>query len=226
MSGFFSSGIVNATAIPDAGIARYRFEQNLSDAWNNNDLTGNGDITFEQGGQEGDYYALLDTDDYETAPFQFDSSQDFSFVGWVYFVSFSGDAQIIVAQRDSFSTMDWQLWIDTTNTGADGWAFGFGESLSSLYNNNNEAVSMPDTGTGEWAHVGLTKGGDTWTFYLDAVQEAQITDSTSWTTSETLYLGGQGSFETNIRQDLWDFYSKELTATEVSNHHSTGSIGG
>jgi len=222
-----STTIDTSGGVPSSGIARYEFEQTLTDSWNNNDLTGTGGITYTTDNKKGTYAGLLDgVDDYATVPFNFDSSENFSVVGWVYFVSFIGDYQPVFTQRDNFSNMDWQIVLDTSNSSSDGWSLGFGESLGALY--NNKSVSAGDTTTGVWNHIGLTKGGDTWTFYTDGSEQFQITDSTGWTTDQNLYIGTwqAGDILSNIRIDQNEWFTKELTATEVNNHFNTGSING
>jgi hypothetical protein len=219
-----SINVKDASVIPDSALARYEFEQSVSDSWNDNDLIDNTSEGYRTGKIDNYAKSLDGNDDYLTLPFSFSPSDDFSFVGWVYFDSFS-EFNPLAAQRDSFSTLDWQFYYDSTSASSsgDGWKLDIGEGIVSA---NTAAVSQS---TNVWTHIGLTKGSDEWTIYQDGTEILQVVDSTSWTESDSLYLGtwsGGSGATSDCGLDHIDWFNDELTAIEVTNHKNTGSING
>jgi hypothetical protein len=205
-------------AIPDSGISRYEFEQDVTDSWNNNDATDNTSAGYVTG-TVGSFAKDFDgTDDEVVFPFQFDDTEDFSIVGWVN-LDVMPQFGHIVGARDAYSTADWVLQYNTDTTNE--WSLAVGESFAV----SESFASSLSTNT--WYHFGLTKGGDTWTFYEDASSLGTLTTSQGWTTSDDITIGASedsGSDQIDGAYDHLDFYSKELSASEVSNHRSTGSI--
>jgi len=213
---------VDATgpAIPDSGKARYEFEQDVTDSWNNNDLTDNTSAGYTSSSEVGSHAIVLDgTDDYLTVPFDFGANDDFSIVGWINVQNIQSN-NAFAAQRDSFSSMDWQLYYASSTSV---WNLDIGNSRASQHSGNTSISNQT------YYHIGLTKGGNDWTLYIDGSSDISVTDSTSWTTNDTLTLGAWQSGSGGPLDgylDHIDFFTKELTQTEVQNHQNSGSING
>jgi len=206
------------TPAPPSAIARYEFENDVTDSFNNNDATDNTSAGFVTG-EVGSFAKDFDgSDDEVVLPFQLDSSNDFSVIGFVNFdvVGANDNPDHIVGGRDNFSTTDFVL---RQNGGAYQLAVGEGFDVTKLF-----TQSFP---TGSYFHFALTKGGNTYTVYHNGASLGTLTTSQGWTTSEALTVGSTESGTADALDgsvDHLDFYSKELSGTEVSNHRSTGSI--
>ena len=221
-----------SNAIPDSGISRYRFEQNANDAWGGNDGTVNG-ATFTTNNQEGTYAADFDgVDDTINigAMGDLEALSELSIVGWIYIKSGMLDGGNYGVYWQSNGNFTSRLGV---RFGTNGDILGFTPG-----NNGNDdyppvGSSYTNLSTGTYYHFAGTfsQPNNRYTWYLNANQDGSSNSAPSDTPTS---LSGNGVFGytsdwgeyAGIYLDLVDFYSKELTQTEVENHMNTGSING
>jgi len=215
------------SAIPDSGVARWRFEQNVLDSWNNNDGTDNTSAGYTTDSKEGDYAKQYDGADDNVSVAsnsRLQLQQGFSVGGYVRFSSTSG-TQTIIGSRGATSNgyqLRWQKNTDEWN-----WLVSDGGTLDQY-----KQSATPATGT--WYHVvGVVEGDGTIQLYVNATEGGTPTGdgvvSSPSTRSTERALGRNG----DDNSEYWDgdqddirVYDKGLTATEVSNWYNTGSISG
>jgi len=208
------------SAIPDSGVARWEFEQDVTDSWGDNDATNNG-ATYTSDAQVGDHALSFDgTDDnVQTSAPVLGRDNGFSYAIWakpdaLETVPFFADENSGIADvRNNFGLdSDGTLRFDQ-----------FPPSGGSL--NSTNSIS-----TGEWSLVGVTVSSSRdVTFYIDDSEAGTGTgedysgDSPDWTTIGARVEEGR-YFDGTL--DDPRVYDKELTSSEWSNLYQTGSIDG
>jgi len=211
-----------APAIPDSGVARWEFEQDVTDSWYGNDLTDNTSAGYSTNAQEGTYSKSFDRTDDST-----DLSDGSAFV------------------YDSFSVRTWlyPTWVDSSlsynpcffalRSGSGtrfslhvGSGTGNYNQLAIFNGNDSTNPSVSQIAQDTWTDVVLTYNSGSWTIYENGNESSTSSNPVSGT--EPLHIGsstgGQEFWGGNI--DDARFYSKELTSTEVSNLYNTGNING
>jgi len=205
------------SAIPDSGVSRWEYEQDVTDSWGDNDGTDNTSAGYTTDAEVGSYAKSFDgSDDYVTVPelTVFDGS--FSLAGWMYFDDVSSDASLATGDKDTGGGgMPWALWWDP---GSDAWR---------IFDGSSSVYSSSTASTGIWYHLCWTHDGSTSTLYVDATDEGSgsLSPSASGTTD---IIGAADTSAKLIDGALDDIrlYDKELTSTEVENLYNTGSIDG
>jgi hypothetical protein len=211
-----------ALEIPDSGVARWQFEQDVTDSWNGNDLTDNTSAGYSTNAQEGSHSKAFDRSDdsvdlSDGSAFVFDS---FSVRAWLYPTWSGGSigyAPCFFALR---SGSDVRVSIHVTS------GTGNYDQLV-IYNGGASAKpSVSQLAQDTWTDVVLTYNSGSWTVYENGSESSTASKSVSGT--EPLHIGSSTGSQEYWGGNIDDsrFYSKELTATEVSNLHQTGSIDG
>jgi len=223
-------GDVVFAAAADSGISRFEFEQNLADAWNGNDGSGTGGITYTTDNQVDTYAVVLDgTDDViDVGPMgDLEGLSELSILGWI-------KPKSGVLDGGNYGV----YWLsDGDFTERFGVRFGIGgDTLGFTPNGENDTptgTTYSNLSTGTWYHfAGVFDGpNSSYYWYLDASQDAS---NTSASTSQIPSASNNGKFGiaddwgVNARIDLdhVEFHDKAVTQTEVQNHRDTGSING
>ncbi|WP_226043503.1 LamG domain-containing protein [Natrinema sp. DC36] len=215
VNGFDGSGWtrLDQAAIPDSGVARYKFEQDATDSWNGNDGTLTGG-TYTTDSEIGSYAVSLDgADDAVDIPVSHSSGDGLSLSAWVKLSSPSSAQYIVTIDAPSQYSADAVLYIDDTKIGF--------QCYDGSYVSTNTSFSYDNT----WTHIVGTKtaSGDM-EFYVNgsSVATATIGNLTESGTSSIGRRGGSGYL--NGLVDDVRIYRKGLTDTEVSNLYNTGSI--
>jgi hypothetical protein len=223
MSGFLSSGIVNADEIPDSGISRYALEQNFVDSWGGNDGTGENSPQFTTDSAVGDYAIDFTGDEWvdigTPTDLAFTANDAFSIAVWI--------------EADSWSTPnDRSHWVSSRNGSSNFTAMFSLDSADFRWavkgDSNTSIISTTPPSTGSYTLVvGTYDGaGNTELYFNNA--NSQGTDSASLSGDVYGYwnIGQREDLDRapDGRVDDPRFYSKELSASEVSNLYNTGSI--
>lgn len=216
--------ISQVSVIPDSGVARWEYEQDLTDSWNGYDGTANGDPQFTTTAQEGSYARDYDgTDDYDnfgnvTEP---SGASEFSIVGWFRPASTGSNFRLIMKKSGSADVG--AIGFNLDDSGAIRFACGDGST------NNNVTGSTLSAST--WYHIAGIFNSGAQTLYLDGSVDgsADVLGSSLESSTGDVTVGGPDSggftYYDGIA-DHTDLYSKALTQTEVQNHRDTGSING
>lgn len=214
------------TDIPDSGIARHNFDNEnsdvsvLKDVWGDND----GDAinaTFVSGGDK-------------------DGSGSYSFNG--------NSTEIESTNQLSPKSIHVRFKPDRTFTGNDAreWILGQSPSESeniSIHLGNwtgdfdGETTGIlgklydPTLNADQWYEITITDDGTDWTLYLDGTELTSIGTKTNPAQNVTFtptygYRASEGDEHFGGEIGEARYYDKELTQTEVSNLHNTGSING
>lgn len=218
-----------ATTIPDSGVSRWEFEQDVTDSWGSNDGTDNTSAGYATG-HIGNYAKDFDgTDDYVEVP---------------------DDASL---QLETFTVAAWinpdgALTGTNTTLGPCRWEGGVGGNNNYLVfiNGSDELEGRFNSGDGPISVVYSTlPSADTWThlaFAFDGSQMRLYVDGNRVADTNTTAIPVTGSFpvQMGVRSEggngavgwfdgqLDDprIYNKGLGDTEVSNLYNSGSIDG
>lgn len=236
-----TNGILQlATAIPDSGVTRYRFEQDVLDAWNGNDGTDNTSSGYVTDSKEGDYAKAYDAvDDYVDTNTRFPNLHNptaWTMGGYLRWTDTS--ERVYMGFADNSANSRESLFInfaggsDTSPSAGD---VGIRYRHSSAYLIwGTDGRSLDD---GNWHHVVFGIGdvsSNTVKCWIDGSPDTTISVDQSpgdFDPSYNFYLGANnedGSPNSHSPADEDDFrvYDKLLSDTEVSNWYSTGSISG
>lgn len=207
------------TAIPDSGIAKYAFEQDVTDSWNDNglaDKTSAGYVTGQVDSYAKDFNASQ-SDHCVQDPPAFDGSENGCSVAvWINWDSpgtitgkYDGSNQLEFG--NSFSYFHWYTY--------DGSFHG------------HYGVDLGITGSsGTWYHIVGVWDGTDYIVYVDGTEEARASSSTFALPTGNFgigaMLGSNGEYYRGIDGALDDmrWYNKGLTKTEVNNLKDGGSI--
>lgn len=217
------------SAIPDSGISRWEFEDDSDattalDSWGDNDGSING-ATYTSNAAEGSLALSFDgVDDYVefAGTSGIDFSGTFSISIWAY-PDFEADGtgfDRILTKSTSYSSGDqeWTLQQDGTNDAVQ-WSYNYGNATLG-------AVTItPQT----YVHLVFVRESDgTIRLYKDGNEVDSAASSAASSNSAPIRLGAVGGLQSSTfyRGDADDprLYNKALTATEVSDLYSTGSI--
>lgn len=220
--------VTDPSNIPDSGVARWKYEQNLEDSWNdyNGTRTSSDYSTTSKIGNYGANFSdgtnVIDLSSHRSAL----QLNEFSFASWVYPRSISNYQGIFCNDFDwnTGEQSGWHLWIRNNEFNID--IFDDSGNYTRLY-------STQELSTNTWQHVVFTndpnghavlytdgvKGNSTSTRtpYYDGTNRVDIANGTAQ---------GENAIQSVIDGVLDDtrIYDKSLTRTEVSNLYSSGSI--
>ena len=223
-----SSRSVDLSAIPDGGVSRWEFEQDVTDSWGANDGSPTA-ISYSTNSAVGSHAASFDgSSSLISVPhgssIQFSSA--FSVSLWINAASFpsSGGTQMIVKKDPDGN--DYQANYKMLYNGADDeFRWVIGNSAGDGY--NTVSYSAPSTNT--YYHIVGTWDGSTVEMFVDG-QSAGTTafSGTPYSTTGDLYFGYDPSFGSYYDGLVDDprIYDKGLSQTEVQNLMNTGSISG
>jgi len=216
-----------ATAIPDSGVSRWEFEQNVNDSWGSFDAIDGSSAGYSTEAEVGEYSKLLDgTDDYIEVDHNYSTfeNSDFSITGWAKFDALHSN-NVIFAGEDGGNAGDGDTW----------WFVGYSDLENSWQvqideGGGNKTVSSGSTpSTGTWYFISwiVTAGGGT-ELYIDANSDLTTGYNDFNASSHSLYFGNNGRGENYLNGHIDDIrvYNKALSGTEVSNLYNTGSING
>ncbi len=207
------------SAIPDSGISRYEFEQDVIDSWGDNDGTNNG-ATFTTSAQVGDYAADFDgTDDYVDNTGFGVSGTGATCAFWASprVVSDSGVARVVFWGDNA---PQFEITLDSGNWDA------------YYFNGSSVVGNVVSSATADtYVHVAYVwRDQQNAELYLNGSSVDSTPHSSSVSFSGTnnrigYHPAGSGVHYDGLLDDL-RYYSKGLSDTEVSNLYNTGSING
>lgn len=210
------------TAIPDSGISRYEFEQDVADSWGNNDGTDNSSSGYSTDAEVGSYAKSFDgvDDRVELPDLGLNSGSSFSVSTWVHHSS-SGSPTTLIGRYDGNDDI-----IDLRKLEGDEVRLLLGHT-----GNNIIATSSGSISADSYHHVVgvFDHTGPTVTVYIDGSQDGSATGSIpDFATGSGPWIGARSDINLwyGGLQDDVRFYDKALSSTEVSNLNSTGSISG
>jgi len=221
MSGFLSAGIVGGGDIPDSGISRWLWEQDLTDEWGSNNGTAVSDAGYDTDSKEGNYSKKFDGTDGQYVQVNTRTLTTFSIATWIKAKSSNnGDGN-----EDGYwpwigDGQDLQNWLsvrETDDTVQVEWSDGTRTSIS--YSGGFS--------TDTWYHIIYAYDSSTLEIYVDgsSIGTASISNKTFEYDRFSDALAAT-DYDFNGLIDQTDEYDKRLTDTEASNLHSTGSIDG
>jgi hypothetical protein len=213
------------SAIPDSAVARYQFEQDVTDSWNQNGGTNNG-ATFTTDAKFGSYAINFGGDDYVDLSATANSGEfsgiwdgAFSCSFWIKTTTASGG--FVVEARNSNNGRPIDALINSN---------GYLEFARSAETAFTSSTSFVD---GNY-HLGVfASDGNTITMYVDDGNKegSGPTDTSFIGTVETLYLGARnggggsptGYLNSTVIDDM-QWYSRELTSSDASSIYNTGTV--
>lgn len=218
----FSSGPYK----PSGAIAKYEFEQDLTDSWNNNDASYRGpdtwdDLPYSSDSAVGNYSADFGTYDSESinVPFQLSNRGDFSIAFW--------------CKTDDVDLGDKRQYLVDESPGSDGLYFYINDYNNMNWvvdtGNNSHVINTPNE-DGVWTHYVGTWSGYTTKLYKNGslVNEISGIGGSISTTSDNIDIGSEsdGGYDYSGLLDDFRFYDNDISETEVSNLYNHGNIGG
>jgi hypothetical protein len=195
--------------IPDSGIARYEFEQDVTDSFNNNDATNNNvafsSSTVKQGSFSAEFTASSG-ENITTPALLPENDSPFSLAGFF--------RQSSVASMGYINDGDVNISVFDDSNG----------NLNVKVGGSRVAEFALDTGV--FRHLAITFDGSQAEAYYDGTSQGTVSTSTG--TAQGLTIGNiaAGGIPFDGFIDLIDIYGKELSSTEVTNHKDTFSING
>lgn len=201
--------------IPESGVARYNFEQDLTDSWNNNDASvSTGSVSYTTTSNTGTYAAdLTNSDSLDTGIATFDTPftistwinpQEANTSNTVWGTYNSGSNDLYLNDR---AEGDWKLAADSANT---------------------QRIYGGTVSTGTYVLITAVVSDSDMRLYDNETEIASTTNRVAQTydNGNTLRINdlGDGSKQHNSLYDDFRVYDKALTATEVSNLYNNGDI--
>jgi len=195
-------------------------EKGAGDAQTLYDISGNeNNGTTEQGGngtgmdctKPGKYGSACEfdgTDDYVNIP---DSESihlnNFTLGLWMYPTLYDGTYETILSKRDTYETMDWNLFTYESPNEFDMYV-GESDTAEQLFANLDYLPPL-----NEWTYISVAKNGTVYEFFADGVSQGTDTTSVTWTDSDSLYIG--------CTQGTTDFYNGLLDEIKIYNYPRT-----
>jgi len=210
-------------AIPDSGVARWKFEQNVTDSWGDNDGSDNTSDGYSTNSAVGSYSKSLDgVDDYiDVSGEDYKNFSEFTITAWVYLAPSPNTPQAVY--EVATDGPNGRIFIYYVG-GGDGYRFTVGDG-----SNDINLFQGTDPATESWHHIGgVYVENDRIELYFDGSSVASDSITTHENSSTTEYIGSSPTFG-NYWNGLLDdirVYDKGLSATEMSNLYNTGSISG
>jgi hypothetical protein len=207
-------GDVVFTAVPPSGLARWEFEQDVTDSWGNNDGSLSG-ATFTTDSAVGSFALSFDGNDFVAInPLGFDWTSSWSVSVWSKSPSQSS-AHVVSADDQNTGNRNWQLRRVSSEM-----SFRYPIAGST----NTLSVTIPNN---VYQHFVIThsqsNGGR---IYVDGNLEDSNSNTNNVGGTTELAIGNniiRDEGFNGIADDV-RMYSKELTASEVSNLYNTNSI--
>lgn len=202
--------------IPDSAVARWEFEQDLTDSWNSNDLTQNGG-SFVTDAAVGSYaYSLDGSSDFADLAQSVVSSFPFTFSIWVQTSDGSGDNHAITVADGSVGN-------NFHGIGVRG-----GNASIFAYNGNFTSTGSVNVADGTYHMVTGVFESDTITVYADDGSGVSTAHSEAIGQIDRTDIGRSGDSTPGdyFQGELDDgrVYDKALAQTEVADLYNTGSI--
>lgn len=214
-----TDGIVKLSNLfPDSAIAQYKFEDDgdlttATDAWNGHHATLHNSPSYTTDAQEGSYALSLDgSNQYGELPISIgDNGPPLSIRAWVQLDTIPDDFRSCVATDDS--TNGYSLGV----TSQEEWDWSWRDGVQ---------IRTGSFSTDQWYHIVGTIGDGSAELYVGETKVGSETYSTLTNPVDNTRIGDSPGYN-NDWPGLIDglkFYSKKLSATEVSNLYNTGSI--
>lgn len=208
---------IGGSAIPDSGVSRWEYEQDVTDSWNGNDWADNTSAAFTTNAQVGTYAKLFDEtqDDYLELGDIITETGAWTLTAWIYVTADDSDErQIYSTDEDNNSPRGFQFSVDLDNT-------------LNLFDGNNVFNTTATITRDAWQFVALaTENDGNVTIDVNGTREdfsANFND-----TNHSLYAGIRSASNPSKpyggRQDDGRYYSKKLSDTELDDLRTTGSI--
>lgn len=202
-------------AIPDSGVSRYEFEQDVTDSWGSNDGIDNSSAGYTTDAVVGEHAKSFSGDGFiDISSISIDYTTTFSISGWVKTSSQSDQALVGLGNEVNFRVNE-----DANNSGT--WIMRFADGANPSLGGSTEVTD------GIWHMWTATYDSGDLDLYLDGLSEASTTGF-SLPNVDTENIGRRQDDFSYMNGDIDDvrFYDKKLTSTEVSNLYNTGSING
>ena len=218
-----SSGVFVDSVIPDSGVARWEFEQDVTDSWYSNDGTDNTSAGYTTDATQGSYAKSFDGVD-DDVVFDHDLSLT-TYSAAVWIKTSVAQVQPFISRRDVDGGPTKNYGIMSNSDGAP--AANHYDVDNSTWQRTDATTNIAD---GSWHHLVATYDGSDIVIYVDGNSEGSTAAGTPYTDStQATRLG----YEAGITNEYFEgdaddsrLYDKALTDTEVSNLYNTGSISG
>lgn len=209
--------VTYGSAIPDGGVSRFLWEQDVTDTWGSKDGTDNTTVGYSTDSKEDTYSKEFGQNGEDTIvdiPAQ--TFSQFSIATWAKFqstykdwVTFAGDS--------------------TQSAGFVGLRSGGQDIMVIEFDDGTRGSKSFDFSDGNWYHLIYAYDGSTLELYVDGSSLGISSISSKEFTIDNWGIGlanGTNDYTYDGLLDQSDIYSKRLSDTEASNLYSTGSING
>jgi len=205
------------SAIPDSGVLKYEYEDDLTDSFNSNNGTEEGTVTFTSSAKIGNQAAEFDAGDAVDTGIQ-SLTPPFSIGGYVSIANLNDDRAIF--GNENGQSDDFQL------------NYSDGSGAYQVVQGTNTNTFTVSQATGSYAHIVLVHTDTDLILYQDGGDsEGGDEDTLSANSNNTIDNGTNFQFGSSPsgfnfigRQDDNRIYSKALSSTEVASWFNTGSI--
>lgn len=206
---------IEFSAIPDSGVSRYEFEQDVTDSWGSNDGLLVGSPSYTTTAKVGAYALDFDgvDDGVDTGKNFVPEGEPQSITAWVN-IPDQTSAKIVDVSNERFI-------IAYKARGSTGYEFRMFDGANHLIEYNGP--------TGQWVHVAATFDGDKQEFYVDGSSVGSDTGTgyNFGAASGDVGIGYEKENVTDYLEGIIDdvrVYDKGLSSSEVSNLYNNGSI--
>jgi hypothetical protein len=205
---------IEVTDIPDSGVSRWKFEQDVTDSWGSNNWTDNTSNGFTTDAKVGDYAKLFNgTDDYLENGDIITETGSWTLTAWVYLTD-SDYSEIYSTDEDNNNPRGFQFKPKSDNT-------------FQLFDGNGVSTTSATITRNTWQFVALaTKNDGDVTIDVNGTREDLSANFNN--TNHSLYAGMRSVSRPNDaftgRIDDGRYYNKKLSDSELDNLRTTGRI--
>lgn len=205
---------VDVIEIPSSAVARYNFEENLTDLWNDNAGSEVSAVSYSRTSEIGDYAIESNGSSTKADLGDFWNTTQFSLAGWIYVHNVTKKPRILVDEKIIF--------------GISGNFEGNNISFRVSGSSGSNRITAFTPNTDQWYHVVCTYDGNEQRLYVDNDLKNSavvgITPSNDNTNITLFGTGGESVYD-GLLDDL-RLYNEALTETDISNLYNNGSING
>jgi len=202
--------------IPDSGIARYDFEQNVEDSWNNNDGTDDTSTGYSTDSKVNSYSKVFDDSQNDYIDIPIVDQSPIAIAGWVKWDTI-GSQMTIAASWGSAGDQNGAILNKTSS-----------DNIRCFIDNDSVTYTGYTISADTWEFVGVNINGDLSNveLYVNEAINASGDLSSESLTSGTYDIGrrADGAYYLDGHIDDLRFFDKTLTESEFDNLRTTGSI--